>query len=155
VPLAAGESIDEVAVDRLVNEASTIELTSPADAKRDAAKPTATITIERKATGTATQAPVVVDAIADGNSYWVHDRSLPRSALVDKGRIEEIVGLDRDKVVKKPPPPPPPATPGTGAGSGSAARPLPGAGAGSPVRLPAGAGAGSPVRPPTGAGAGS
>ena len=39
------------AIDRLVGDLSALDLTAPADPKRDASKPTATITIERKATG--------------------------------------------------------------------------------------------------------
>jgi hypothetical protein len=57
----------------------------------------------------------------------VHDRSRPRAVLVDKARLDDVVGVERDKLVKKPPPPAP-ATP-PGAGSGSAARPGPGSAA--------------------------
>jgi hypothetical protein len=140
VALAAGESIDEATIDRLVNQAGMIELSSPADPKRDASKPTATITIDRKATGTSTTAPTVIDVILDGNSYWVHDRSSPRAVLVDKARIDEIVNVDRDKVVKKPPPPPPP--PGTGSAAGSGAHP------GMPLPPGVGAPPAHPATPP-------
>jgi hypothetical protein len=122
VALAAGESLDDAAIDRLIGQVATIELSAPADPKRDAGKPTATITIERKASGAATPAPTILELVADGTSYWVHDRSLPRAVLVDKARLDDVVGVDRDKLVKKPPPPAPPP----GAGSGSAARPGPG-----------------------------
>jgi hypothetical protein len=134
ITLAAGESIDEAAIDRLVGQAGTIDLSSPADPKRDASRPTATITIDRKASGTTTPAPTILDVIADGTSYWVHDRGLPRAVLVDKARLDDVLGVDRDKVVKKPAPPPaPPVPPGVGSGSaarsgpGSTARPGPGA----------------------------
>jgi hypothetical protein len=63
--------------------------------------------------------PTVIDVIADGTSYWVHDRSSPRAGLVDKARLDEVLAVDRDKLVKKPAPPAPKA--GAGAGSGSAA----------------------------------
>ncbi len=99
--LAADESIDVAAIDRAISGASTIELAAPADPKRDAAHPTATITLDRKATGTTTPAPVVIDVIADGTKYWVHDRSSPRAILVDKPRLEDSVKLDRDQLVKK------------------------------------------------------
>jgi hypothetical protein len=122
IAFAAGESLDDAAIDRLVGQVAAVELSAPADPKRDAAKPTATITIERKAGGAATPAPTVLDVIADGTSYWVHDRNLPRAVLVDKARLDDVVGVDRDKLVKKPPPPAPPP----GAGSGAAARPGPG-----------------------------
>jgi len=139
--LAAGESLDTTAIDSLLGEVSTVELASPADPKRDASKPTATITIERKASGSATPAPVVLDVIADGSSYWVHDRSQPRAVLVDKARLDGVLAADRDKLVKKPPPPPAPAqSSAPGAGSGSAA---PHPGAGSPTKP----GAGSAARP--------
>ncbi len=141
VTLATGESIDQAAIDKLLGEIGAIDLSSPADPKRDASKPTATITIERKASGASTPAPTVLDVIADGTSYWVHDRSSPRAALVDKARLDDVLGVERDKLVKKPPPPPAPAT-APGAGSGSAARPGAGA-AGSPPRP----GAGSAARP--------
>jgi hypothetical protein len=121
ITLATGESVDDAAIDRLIGQVATIDLRSPADPKRDAAKPTATITIERKASGTATPAPVILDVIADGDAYWVHDRSLPRAVLVDKARIDDVVSVDRDKLVKKPPPQPSVTPPG--AGSGSAPRP--------------------------------
>jgi hypothetical protein len=124
ITLAAGESIDEATIDRLVGQAGMIDLSSPGDPKRDASRPTATLTIDRKASGTSTPAPTILDVVADGTSYWVHDRSLPRAVLVDKARLDDVLAVDRDKVVKKPPPPPPPAaTPG--AGSGAAVRPGP------------------------------
>jgi|GEM_PF-3499940 len=100
IVLAAGESIDDAAIQRIASDAATILLSAPADPKRDAAKPTATITFERK-----TGAPTVVDGIADGASYWVHDRSSPRAVLVDKARLETVVGAARDKLVTKPAPP--------------------------------------------------
>jgi hypothetical protein len=140
ITLAAGESIDEATIDRLVGQAGTIDLSSPGDPKRDASRPTATLTIERKASGTSTPAPAptILDVVADGTSYWVHDRSLPRAVLVDKARLDDVLGVDRDKLVKKPPPPPPPAaTPG----AGSAVRPGPG-----PAARP---GAGSAALPPS------
>jgi len=121
IALAAGETIDEQAISRIAAQAATIDLTAPADPKRSASTPTATITIERTSTGKATAAPVVIDVIADGASYWVHDRSQPRAALVDKSRLDDLLGATRDKLVKKPPPPPP--SPSAGAGAGSAKPP--------------------------------
>ncbi len=112
IALAAGESLDVEAIDRLIAAAATIDPAAPADPKRDAAKPTATITIERKAAGAATPAQTVIDVIADGASYWVHDRGSPRAVLVDKARLDELVGVARDKLVKKPAPPAPATPPG-------------------------------------------
>jgi hypothetical protein len=134
IALAAGETLDESAIERLLNTAGTIDATAPGDPKRDASKPVATITIERKpaaapsagagsgsagaSAGSAAPAsspapasppapapPIVIDVVADGASYWVHDRSSPRAVLVDKARLDEVVGLERDKLVKKPAPP--------------------------------------------------
>jgi hypothetical protein len=122
VALAAGESIDESACDRVAGQAIGIDMSKPADPKRDASKPTATITIDHKPTDK-TAAPTVIDVVADGESYWVKDRSLPRAVLVDKARLDELVNVDRDKLIKKPPPPPPPAPKGGPAGAGSAATP--------------------------------
>jgi hypothetical protein len=122
ITLATGESLDEEAVNRLVGEVATIDLSAPADPKRDASKPTATVTIERKATGTATPAPTILDVIADGSSYWVHDRSLSRAVLVDKARLDNVLGAERDKLIKKPPPP---TAISPGAGSGAAPPPGP------------------------------
>jgi Domain of unknown function (DUF4340) len=133
VTFAAGESLDDATIDRLASGLGTLDLSAPADPKRDASKPTATITIERKA-GTSTVPPTVLDVILDGDLYWVRDRSLPRAVLIDKSRLDELVKIDRDKVVKKPAPPAPatPPTPPGGLppgfppgmpGMGSAARP--------------------------------
>lgn len=109
---AAGETLDEPTITRLIGQAANVEVAAPADPKRDASKPTATITIDHKASGTSTAAPTVVDVIADGNSYWVHDRSQPRAVMVDKVRIDDLLNADRDKLIKKPPPPAPAVAPG-------------------------------------------
>jgi hypothetical protein len=137
VTLAAGESLDTDAIDRIVGQAATIDLRAPADPKRDASKPTATITIQRKGA----PQPIVLDAILEaapapakgdsaaaapgGESYWLHQRGLDRAILADKRGLADLIQADRDKLVKKPPPPP---APPAGAGSG-ATPPGPGAGA--------------------------
>jgi hypothetical protein len=119
IALGKDETIDDAAIDRIVSAATAIDLAAPADPKRDAARPTATITIERKpapapaagsgsgsaATPAPPAGPTVIDVIADGASYWVHDRSSPRAVLVDKARLEDVVTAGRDKLVKKPAPP--------------------------------------------------
>lgn len=148
IALATGESLDEAAFDRLAGEIATLDLSAPADPKRDASKPTATITIERKATGSSSAPPTVIDVIADGASYWVHDRSLPRAGLVDKVRLDELIAANRDKLVKKPPPPEPKAGAGSGSAAGYAAPGAPGAGSASPAGKgapPAGKGAPPPA----------
>ncbi len=126
IKLAAGETVDSAAIQRVVNAATSIDLQTPGDPKRDASKPTATITIDRKPaqigqtaqTGSAaalgsgaaaaSQAPVVVDVIADGESYWVRDRASSTAVMVDKNRLSEVVELSRDKLVTKPSPEPKP-----------------------------------------------
>ena len=106
ITLDKGETLDESVISRLIGAVTLIDLTAPADPKRDASKPTATITIERKPAkdATAPVTPTVVDIIADGASYWVHDRSSPRAVLVDKARLDDVVNANRDKLVKKPAP---------------------------------------------------
>ena len=142
VTLAAGESLDTDAIDRLLGEAAAIDLLSPGDPKRDASKPAATITIQRKGAAP----PIVLDVIleaapppaagaagpapAGGESYWIRQRGLDRAILADKSELAELVQADRDKLVKKPPPPPEPP-----AGAGSAATP-PGPGLGAPPFAP-------------------
>jgi uncharacterized protein DUF4340 len=118
VKLAAGESLDTDAIDRIVGQATSIDLKAPGDPKRDATKPTATVIIHRKGA----EQPTSLDVIADGESYWVHQRELDRAIIVDKSTLGDVVTVDRDKLVKKPPPPPAPA-PGAGSGAGSAAKP--------------------------------
>jgi len=134
IALAAGESLDDGAIDRLVGQAATIDLSSPGDPKRDASKPTATITIDRKPSGSATPAPVVIDVIAEGVSYWVHDRALPRAALVDQSRLNDLLGIERDKLVKKPAPSPPSPAAGAAKPGPGAAKPGPAPGGGTAPR---------------------
>jgi len=112
---AAGESLDPDAIDRVVNEVAAIAVDTPADPKRDASKPTATITITKKSGN-----PVVIDVIADGERFWIHDKTQAQAVLVPKTALTAAMELDRAKLTKKPPPPP---APEPGAGSGSAAKP--------------------------------
>lgn len=117
VVLAKGETLDTAAIDARLADLSTIDMRQPGDPKRDASKPTATITIQRKATGTAAApAPDVLEVIADGDKdYWVHVKGQPRAALVDMPRLRSVVTTDRDSLVKKPEPPAPPGGPGSAA----------------------------------------
>ncbi len=131
VALATGETIDAAVIDRAVDELASIDSAAPGDPKRDASKPSAVITIERTApapagSGSATPPPgpppppIVLEVIADGERYWVHQRGLATAAMVEKQRLDSAMTLDRDKLVKKPPPPPA----GSGSGSGSAKHPI-------------------------------
>lgn len=115
---AAGEVLDTAAIDDLVNALAAIDLVEPADPKRDASAPAATVTIHRKAPppaadGTLTPAavPAVLDLVADGERYWVRARGNERAVLVDKARLAKVVDLDRAKLVTKPDAAPP-ADPG-------------------------------------------
>jgi hypothetical protein len=100
VKLAPGESIDTDVIERIVGQLTSIDLKTPADPKRDASSPTATISVHKKGA----EQSVVMDVIADGESYWVHQREIDRAILVDKIQLSDAVGVDRDKLVKKPPP---------------------------------------------------
>lgn len=115
VKLAPGESIDTEAIDRIVGLAASIDLKTPGDPKRDASKPTATITLHRK---TVEQA-IILDVIEDGESYWLRQRGLERAIVVDKPTLADLVLVEGAKLVKKPEPPPPPA-PGAGSAAGPA-----------------------------------
>ena len=66
-------------------------------------KSTATVTIERLATN-ASAAPVVLDIVDDGASYWVHQRGVDRAVVVEKAHLDPIVTVERDKLVKHAPP---------------------------------------------------
>ena len=106
--LAAGESIDTDGIDKLLTKVAQLHLSAPGDPKRDASHPTATITLARK-TGT----PIVLDAVVEGETYWVAERGRGKAALISKPLLDDVVTLARDKLVKKP------APKGTGSGSGS------------------------------------
>ena len=108
VTLAAGESLDTFAINTIVGDVATIDA-SPADPKRDASKPLATITIHRKG-GTD-----VLDVLDADPEYWVKQRGSERATLVDKDRLRTVLEAARDKLVTKAAAP----------GSGSAAPPPP------------------------------
>ena len=108
VALAAGETLDTSAIEHVVDSAAAIDLAAPADPKRDASRPTATITIVRKEQSGSSTAAVTYDVVADGGSYWVHDRVLARAVVVDKPRLSDVVEVTRDKLVKKAEPAKPP-----------------------------------------------
>ena len=112
VVLDKGESIDDFAIDTIVSTVSTIDA-DPADPKRDASKPDATITITSKGK------EVVLDVVADGSQYyWIKQRGDGRATRVDKQRMESVMTYDRARLIKKP------APAGSGSGSGSAS-PMP------------------------------
>lgn len=104
VPLAraAGESLDTSAIDAIVDAASSINLARPGDPTRDASKPLATITIDRKASDNASVAPVIVDILDAGEHYWVRQRGVERAALVAKASLATVLDTTRDKLIKKP-----------------------------------------------------
>lgn len=134
VTLANGETLDTAAISRLVDAVATIEMTAPGDPKHDTSQPAAVVTIERKPAKSA-PAPTVLEIVADGTSYWVHQRGAANAALVDKDRLDDVIAVDRAKLVKAPPPAPAKpgkpvvdakATPKTPPAA-AAARPKPGA----------------------------
>ena len=108
------EPLDTAAIDRLVMASCAIDASAPADPKRDASAPAATLTIVTKA------GPVVVDALADPGGYWVKQRDLPRAIVADKMRLDDAIAVTKDKLIKKAGPATPP-----GPGSGSGMQSLP------------------------------
>jgi hypothetical protein len=90
-PLA---KLDAATVDKLVGAATTITLESPADPARDASAPLATITIERRGADSSTPAPLIVDVLADGDGFWVHERGSSRAARVGKAQLQDLLGVD-------------------------------------------------------------
>ena len=80
-----------------------VDSDAPADPRRDAAAPTATIGVELKAKPGTSAAPIVIDAIVDGDKVWVHQRALDRAVTVDKSRMDAAT-VDRAKLVKAPTP---------------------------------------------------
>ena len=114
VTATAPDTLDIQAIDDAVGAATSIDASAPADPRKDASSPTATITVEHKAAGTK---PDVIDVVADGTSYWVKSRALDRAVTVDKARLDRALSLGRDSLIRKPT-----AKPATSPGSGS---PLP------------------------------
>jgi hypothetical protein len=102
--VAGDAALDAEKVTKLISSVATIDLVAPADPKRDASKPTATITIEKKAKDASTPAPIVIDVIEDGTNYWVKTRGAVRAVLVEKSRLAKVVDADRAKLVKQAPP---------------------------------------------------
>jgi hypothetical protein len=115
--LAPGEKVDINAAARIANAVATIDVETPADPKRDASHPLATITLELAPADGKSPAPLVLDVLdSDQGHFWLHDRSRPAAAIVDAGALNSIVHVSRDTIVSKPP-----APEHTGSGSGSAA----------------------------------
>jgi hypothetical protein len=121
---AVTEPLDTTAIDRLVNDATSIGATAPGDPKRDASTPAATITLEQRPpkadekSSVVTPAPIVLDIVDAGAQYWVKQRDLARAVMVDKAKLDPVVQAAKDKLVK-----PPAAGSGSGSGKGSAAAP--------------------------------
>jgi hypothetical protein len=105
IALAAGEKLDTMAIETIVSAVASIDA-MPADPKREASKPAATITVTKKGGAT-----VVFDVVDDGQRSWVKQRGSERATTVDKQRLESVMTADRGNLVSKPEP---------GAGSGSA-----------------------------------
>ena len=122
IVLGPGETLDTAAVDRIVGQIAKLDITQPADPKRDASAPLATISIWTAAPGdrpgdtapaqpapdpaTASsaerQADHVIDVMAEANDFWVHERGKPTAGIATRAMLADAVELARDKVVKKP-----------------------------------------------------
>ncbi|HEY4176266.1 MAG TPA: DUF4340 domain-containing protein [Kofleriaceae bacterium] len=96
IALATDEAIDTVTVDPILNNLANITMDSPADPKRDATAPLATITVT-KASG-----PVVLDVNDAGARYWVRQRGREQAIELDKARLDAVLGMSREKLVHKP-----------------------------------------------------
>jgi hypothetical protein len=104
---AAGEALDVDKLSAMADHAVTIAASEPADPARPVATPTATITIERVAANGATPAPTVIEVVADGERYWVHERGARKAALVEKVSLEHVLDATPTSVVKEAEPPAP------------------------------------------------
>ncbi|HEY4059302.1 MAG TPA: DUF4340 domain-containing protein [Kofleriaceae bacterium] len=93
VTLAANEAINPAGVDAVLNDVANITLDAPADPKRDASAPVATITV---ANGTNT---VILDVLDAGARYWVRQRGRDQAIELDKARLEAVLGMTREKLV--------------------------------------------------------
>jgi hypothetical protein len=96
--------LDANQVSTVVGNAASIEALAPGDPKRDASHPLATLTIERKAKDQTSQAPVVLDVLADGDHYWVKQRGLDRAVTVTKNALQPVLDATADSLAKKQPP---------------------------------------------------
>jgi hypothetical protein len=109
---AAGERLETYTVETILSEAVQLDA-MPADPKRDAAKPKATVTLTKKDGKT-----IVYDILLEGDTqYWAKDRSSPRATRVDLTKLEAIMQANRSTLVVRD------AAPPAGSGSGSAAKP--------------------------------
>ncbi len=104
------DPVDSDAIDRLVDEVAAIDLLAPADPKRDASAPTLTASIELKTKPGVSGAPIVIDAIADGDRFWIHQRALDRAVMIDQSKLA-LASVDRTKLVVTPPVPAPTPAP--------------------------------------------
>jgi hypothetical protein len=111
VVLGAGESLDTGAIDRAIDQVAKLQMYEPGDPARDASAPLATISIWTKPAEPTAAASVerepdyVIDVVDDKERYWVHERNRPTAAMVQRGSLENIVKLSREKLVTAPTPP--------------------------------------------------
>lgn len=92
------KSLDANKVSTIVGDVSDIEPLAPGDPRRDASHPAATITIERAAKGQTSQAPVVLDVLADGDHYWIKQRGVDRAVTVVKNRLADVLDATHDSL---------------------------------------------------------
>jgi len=108
VALPPGTQLDTAAIDKIVGEVGKLVIYAPADPKRDATTPTATISLWLAADDPAGATAVaaermpdhVIDVIADGTDYWVHERGAPTAGLIGKPGLDAAVEITRDKLTK-------------------------------------------------------
>jgi hypothetical protein len=95
----ADKSLDANKVSTIVGDVAEIEPLAPGDPKRDVSQPLATITIERKAQGATSAAPVVLDVLAEGDHYWVKQRGSDHAVTVTKNRLADVLDATKDSLV--------------------------------------------------------
>lgn len=95
VKLETGEKVDTFAINTVVSDIARIEA-SPADPKRDASKPTATVAVTRSG-GTDTFDVILVEGI----NYWIKQRGVERATSIDKDRFKSVIDADRKSLVTK------------------------------------------------------
>lgn len=94
--LATGETFDNMGVETIVSAMTNLNA-EPADPKRDASAPTATVTVTKR-----DGKSLVFDLVDTGAFAWVKQRGLDRATSVDKARVESILTYVRANFIAKP-----------------------------------------------------
>ncbi|MEZ4366584.1 MAG: DUF4340 domain-containing protein [Kofleriaceae bacterium] len=118
----AGDVIADDVLDRVVTQLASINVAAPGDPARPVPADATTVVVTFKAPAPAADAagsaadPAAAAVSApepqrtftlslEGDKYWVREDGNPRAALVNKGALEVIVSLERDRLTKAKPDP--------------------------------------------------